>query len=204
MTNQENSTASLILQKAYQLFISQGYHATSMRHIAKECHIALSSIYNHFANKEDLFRHVFFTFHPYHDVLPFLENTNSNTPEEFIHNALMHAIDALDRRPGFLNLMFIEIVEFNGQHIRELAEALIPRGVKIAERITKQYPTHFKSIPPLIFIRSIIAFIFGFYVTDALVTPLNYQTNRHTAIRTLIDIFCHGVLNDNQEQQNPL
>ena len=195
-----SSTSDLILHTAYQLFIKQGYSATSMRHIAKETGIALSSIYNHFTNKEDLFRQVFFTFHPYHDVLPFLEDNSNLNPEEFIHNAISHAIEALDRRPGFLNLMFIEIVEFNGMHIRELFEMLYPRAEIIAKRAAKLYPNQLKPIPPLLFIRSVVALIFGFFVTDALASPLPQQVNRQMAINTFIDIFCHGVLNDVQSE----
>jgi AcrR family transcriptional regulator len=195
-----SSTADLILHTAYQLFIKQGYSATSMRCIAKETGIALSSIYNHFTNKEDLFRQVFFTFHPYHDVLPFLEDNSTSTAEEFIRNAISHAIEALDRRPGFLNLMFIEIVEFNGKHIRELFEMLYPRAEMIPKRLARLYPNQFKPIPPLLYIRSIIAFIFGFFITDALIGSFSQQVNRQMAINTLIDIFCHGVLNDVQQE----
>lgn len=189
-----SSTSELILQTAYKLFISQGYHATSMRQIAKDTGIALSSIYNHFTNKEDLFRQVFFAFHPYHDVLPFLEDDASPTAAAFIHNAISRAIAALDRRPGFLNLMFIEIVEFNGQHIRELFDMLYPRAIKVAKRIADRYPDQFKPFQPILFIRAVISFIFGFFITDAMITPLTTQVDRPTTIQTFIDIFCYGVL----------
>lgn len=43
-----------ILNVAIKLFSEIGYHATSMRLIAKEANIVQSSIYNHYKNKEAL------------------------------------------------------------------------------------------------------------------------------------------------------
>ncbi|MDH5716903.1 MAG: TetR/AcrR family transcriptional regulator [Spirochaetia bacterium] len=43
-----------ILECAIKLFSNKGYHATSMRNIAKEAGIVQSSIYNHYKNKETI------------------------------------------------------------------------------------------------------------------------------------------------------
>ena len=43
-----------ILYAALNLFSENGYHATSMRSIAKRANIVQSSIYNHFENKEGI------------------------------------------------------------------------------------------------------------------------------------------------------
>lgn len=48
-------TRESILEGAYQLFLRQGYHGTSMRQIAEEAGIALGGIYNHFSGKEEIF-----------------------------------------------------------------------------------------------------------------------------------------------------
>jgi len=53
------STREKILNEALDLFAAKGYHATSMREIAKAVGIKGSSIYNHFSGKEDIFSELF-------------------------------------------------------------------------------------------------------------------------------------------------
>ncbi|MCE7861481.1 MAG: TetR/AcrR family transcriptional regulator, partial [Chloroflexi bacterium CFX2] len=48
-------TRLAIEDAAVELFIEQGYHATSMRQIADRAGLALGGIYNHFASKEEIF-----------------------------------------------------------------------------------------------------------------------------------------------------
>ena len=48
-------TRAVLLDAAKRLFVSNGYHGTSMRQIADEAGLALGGIYNHFGNKEDIF-----------------------------------------------------------------------------------------------------------------------------------------------------
>jgi AcrR family transcriptional regulator len=53
------STREKILNQALDLFAEKGYHATSMREIAKAVGIKGSSIYYHFSGKEDIFSELF-------------------------------------------------------------------------------------------------------------------------------------------------
>lgn len=48
----------LILQEAAILFATHGYDRTSMRDVSEVCNISKSLLYHHFANKEDLYRHI--------------------------------------------------------------------------------------------------------------------------------------------------
>jgi len=56
------STKDLILDVALDLFSEKGFAATSIREIAKGVGIRKSSIYNHFASKDDIFRTLFSVF----------------------------------------------------------------------------------------------------------------------------------------------
>ena len=49
------ATRLAIEDAAIELFMEQGYHATSMRQIAKRAELALGGIYNHFASKDEIF-----------------------------------------------------------------------------------------------------------------------------------------------------
>jgi len=65
LTRRRN-TRQQILQEAYALFLSQGYHGTSMRSIATQAGISLGAIYNHFESKEEIFTELLEAHHPAH------------------------------------------------------------------------------------------------------------------------------------------
>lgn len=52
---EEKNTRELILQKALLLFATRGYAALSMRDLASEVGIRVSSIYHHFSSKQEIF-----------------------------------------------------------------------------------------------------------------------------------------------------
>ena len=94
--NRGDCTRISILQAAHDLFVSQGYHGTSMRQIASQAGIALGSLYNHFESKEDVFKNVFQDYHPYNDVLPAMMEASGETAEQVVRNALERILDRLN------------------------------------------------------------------------------------------------------------
>lgn len=56
--NDPANTRTVILQQARQLFLSQGYHKTTMRTIAETAGISTGPLYFHFRNKAEVFFHI--------------------------------------------------------------------------------------------------------------------------------------------------
>jgi len=54
----QNHTRTLILERARELFLSQGYHKTAMRTIAEAAGISTGPLYFHFRNKAEVFFHI--------------------------------------------------------------------------------------------------------------------------------------------------
>ncbi len=54
------SKKSLIVDTAATLFISKGYNSSSLREIAAKVNMEVSSIYSHFANKEEILKEICF------------------------------------------------------------------------------------------------------------------------------------------------
>ena len=65
-----DATRLTIEDAAVDLFLKQGYHATSMRQIADKAGLALGGIYNHFASKEEIFEGIIIDKHRYLVILP--------------------------------------------------------------------------------------------------------------------------------------
>jgi AcrR family transcriptional regulator len=186
-----------IVQAAHDLFVKQGYHGTSMRQIARSAEIALGGLYYHFNSKEQVFKEVFLRYHPYHDVMPVLISAEGETVEQVVGNTIKQMIQALGDHPDFMNLMFIEVVEFNSEHVGELASSLRPYQLEIVERIVQLDRDRLRPIPPLMLIRTFFGLFFSYLITEIVLAKQAPEEMRENALEYFIDIYLHGILRDN-------
>jgi AcrR family transcriptional regulator len=188
-------TRKAIIEAAYELFLQHGYAATSMRQIAKRAGLALGGIYNHFGGKEAIFSELILDRHPFWQVLPILLNTPSDDLESFIRIAAQAMVSELGRRPDFIKLMLIEIVEFNGRNIPGLMERIIPQALPMVERFG-QLKRLLHKMPPLVFFRAFIGFFFSYYITEFMIAGTPLAITQVNALDHFVEIFLHGVLAD--------
>lgn len=191
-TRGENTRLEIV-QAAHQLFIGQGYHGTSMRQIARTAGIALGSIYNHFSSKEDVFVAVLQAHHPYHEILHAAQVASGDTIETFVGGVATQLVAALSRHPEFLNLMLIEIVEFNSQHIPLLFNEIFPQLIPLVEKFTSNQ-SRLREIPVLIVMRAFVGLFFSFYITEALIGRQIPVQMKENGLEYFIDIFLHGIV----------
>jgi AcrR family transcriptional regulator len=187
-------TRLTILQAAHDLFIKQGYHGTSMRQIAKEADIALGGLYNHFTSKEAVFEAVFLAFHPYHQVLPLIQAAQGANPEQLVHDAIHRMVQVVEGRTDFMNLMFIEMVEFKSVHASQLFSSIFPQGMQILQHLVESYPKQIRSIPSSMVVRTFLGLFFGYYLTETALAPGAPEEFREDAMQYFIDVYLHGIL----------
>jgi AcrR family transcriptional regulator len=188
-------TRAEIVQVAHGLFMRQGFHGTSVRQIAQHAGITLSTIYNHFDSKEELFEVVFLEYHPYHEVIPALLAAEGDSEEAWVRDAAGRLVEALEQRPDFLNLMFIELVELNSVHITELFKNILPQAQLIAERFLNSQPG-VRPIPPLILVRTFLGLFFSYYITEKIMGASAPPEFHHNAMDHFVDIYLKGILKD--------
>jgi len=186
-------TRESILEGAYQLFRQQGYHGTSMRQIAEDAGIALGGIYNHFSGKEEIFTAVLEAYHPIHEIVPVIQASEGATIEEYVRNAAMGMMTALERQPGFLNLIFIEIVEFNSQHLPDLVDITFPKVMSIVSPFAESQ-NKLKNIPLQSIVRSFIGLMFMQFFAEKLVGSQFVAMPLEEAFEQTMQIFLHGIL----------
>jgi AcrR family transcriptional regulator len=195
-----DQTRANILAQAYRLFLKQGYHGTSMRQIADAADIALGAIYNHFSGKEALFKEVFLENHPYQEMLPAVIAASGDDPEGMVRDMARRMVDALLHRPAFLNLLFIELVEFNSVHTVELYENILPQVTQSIERMMNTWKDRIRPVPPVVLARAFIGLFFSYYLTDQILKPITklpapLQTQMQiNTMDNFVDIFLHGIL----------
>jgi AcrR family transcriptional regulator len=186
-------TRDRIVRAAHRLFIEQGYHGTSMRRIAEQAGLALGGIYNHFASKEDILAAVMMEHNPYWDIVPALEAAQGETAEELVRNAAAGMLAALENRPDDLQLVFIEIVEFKGQHFPQLFESLFPQMIGFAQKLV-QVNGDLRPIPPPTLIRAFVGFFFAYFMTEWLMGDQFLSESQSGAFDDFVDIYLHGIL----------
>jgi AcrR family transcriptional regulator len=190
-------TRQSILQAAYEAFLEKGYAATSMREIADRTGLALGGIYNHFDNKEAIFSELIVDRHPFHQILPLLQAAPGDTVEEFVRNAARSMLDELGRRPDFIKLMFIEMVEFNGRDFPEMFEVVFPQILPLIQRF-QSGQADMRPIPPFVLFRAFLGLFFSFYMTEFLLAGTPAATMQENALDHFVDIFLHGVMIDKE------
>jgi AcrR family transcriptional regulator len=190
---QPQDTRNQILEAAQHLFTEQGFHGTSMRQIAADAGIALGGIYNHFPSKENIFEIIFEQNHPYHDVLPILEQAQGDTPETLVRNAALRMLHALQARPHFLKLLFVELVEFKGIHLVELMNQVFLRGTMLIEGFLDENPT-LRPLPAPILLRSFLGLFVFYYFGELMLDPSGSPMFNQETFEHFIDIYLHGIL----------
>ncbi|MCX8063323.1 MAG: TetR/AcrR family transcriptional regulator, partial [Anaerolineales bacterium] len=153
-------TQEEIIQAAYRLFIQNGYHGTSMRQIAQEAHLAVASIYNHFQSKEQIFLAVLGRYHPIFEVLPRLAQMDAPDVPEFVRRAARFIAAHLDQRHDFLNLFFIELVEFRACHIPQLLEKNEPMLTSFIQNFVAK-KSNLRPFPPFVLARAFLGMFFA-------------------------------------------
>ncbi|MEW6030402.1 MAG: TetR/AcrR family transcriptional regulator [Chloroflexota bacterium] len=181
---------------ALELFMEQGYHATSMRQIAERAGLALGGIYNHFASKEEIFAAIIIDKHPYKQVLPLILAAEGETAEELIRNAARALVTELGSRPELLKLIFIELVEFNGKHISSLISEIAPKLIPMFENLVR-VRKNLRDFPPPILVRSFLGMFFSFYITELFIKDsIIYKLMPKNSFDLFVDIYLHGVIKE--------
>jgi AcrR family transcriptional regulator len=187
-------TRLAIEDAALELFIEQGYHATSMRQIADRVGLALGGIYNHFKSKDEIFEAIIVDKHPYKKVLPLILAAEGETIEEFLGNAFRVVINELSSQPYYVKLMLVEIAEFNGAHGAALIKEIAPKILPVFEKLVKTRKD-LRVTHPAILMRSFIGMVMSYMMTEIVLSNsiLKNLMPKNT-LDAYVDIYMHGVL----------
>ena len=195
-TKKGEVTRLAIEDAAISLFLEQGYHATSMRQIADRTGLALGGIYNHFTSKDEIFQGIIVDKHPYKQILPAILAAEGETVDEFFKNAATIIITELSKQPEFINLMFIELVEFKGKHGSLMLREIAPKVLPVFEKIVKSRK-NLRVTNPAVLMRSFFGMIISFFVTEMIISDsvISKLMPKNTA-DLYTDIFLHGILKE--------
>ena len=113
--------------------------------------------------------------------------------EAVVRDAARRMIAKLDQQPLFLNLIFIEVVEFKSKHVPLLFELFFPPMLEFVQRL--QTLGGLKPDLPLpVVLRSFVGLFFSFVITDMLIGQQMPMGLAPDALENYISIYLRGIL----------
>ena len=118
-----------ILDAALKLFSHRGYGATSVNDIAEEAGLSKGNLYHHFPDKETIFRDLL---DRYFEAIsrpdfPFNRALATGTFPENLEDLGHAARDAVRNYREYVALIYVDVVEFDGTHVRKFYEDMATR-----------------------------------------------------------------------------
>ena len=128
-TDRSERSRTLILDTALKLFAHRGYGATSVRDIAEEAGLSKGNVYHHLEDKESIFRALL---DRYFDAMsqpdfPFLRALASGTFPENLEEIGHAARETVKEYRDYVALIYVDVVEFDGSHIRKFYAEMAKR-----------------------------------------------------------------------------
>lgn len=185
---------------AKQLFIKQGFHATSMRDIAGRAGTSLGNLYNYYRTKEEILESIIGRYQKVIDVRlrgMFDEIEEPFQPESLIKFGRLVKGMVNDHHDYWL-LMYIDILEFENRHFRKMFEGLthnLRRRYSSYFAELKESEALYDGIDPAVGFTAAYMQFFNYFLVEKL-----FGGNRHFGINDdevivrLTEIFCRGVM----------
>ncbi len=202
MAQEERSARSReqILDAALRLFSRQGYRGTSMREIAEAAGLSTGNLYHHFPDKETIFRTLLDQYWAAIDSPDFPFNralAAGAFPDdrEGLARAAEESVKAWRRHVA---LIYVDVVEFEGTHIRKFYTEMSGRfgsfltrrwGERSLERRLRP------GVSPLSAVMFASRMFLYYFSTEILFgVPEQFGKPSREAIRDIADVLRHGML----------
>jgi AcrR family transcriptional regulator len=187
-------TRGRILEAAADLFARHGYHATSMRQVARRARVVPAAIYNHFESKERLFLAAFLEKAPQRALAEALDAADGVTAEALLRNGLHRMRQAMASRLDELRLVFVEVLEFDGKHAPDLAGLFLPRILNFVQRL-QDAPGNHRPVSAILVMRAVLGLFMSFTMTQAFISRVPGLEDDPAALDGLGDILLYGIMN---------
>jgi AcrR family transcriptional regulator len=191
---------------AKQLFIRQGFHATSMRNIAARAGTSLGNLYNYYPTKEAILGSII---SKYQQVVDdrlrsmFDEIEDPLNPDDLKRFARL-VKQMVNEHHEFWLLMYIDVLEFENQHFRKmfenLAQKLRHRFAKPFAELRRSGALHDGVDPAIGFTAAYMQFFNYFIVEKLFGGNLHLGISDEQAINSLTDIYSRGILRSKNQR----
>ena len=125
----------VVLDAALRLFAQHGYGATSVRQIAEEAGVSVGAVYHHFPDKESMFRALIEEYKTITNEprFPFYRAIRTGLFPNNLEQLGYAARDSVRQYRDYQALFFVDVIEFQGDHVREFYAGMAERFAGFVE-----------------------------------------------------------------------
>lgn len=179
---------------ALTLFKQRGFHGVGLREIAAEAGVSLGNIYNYYKGKEELFDSLLNRLHAGFSaegtpLAKYFETCSFPDDLEDLGRAVGKMVAA---HADYLTLIYIDIAEFDGRHVRPYYQGLRARFKKaLGGRISA---ADLGGVDPVVAFSAAYMQFFNFFIVERMIgAKRHFGLAEGTAVRTLAGIFRRGL-----------
>jgi AcrR family transcriptional regulator len=185
---------------AKELFIRQGFHATSMRDIASRAQTSLGNLYNYYRTKEAILESIIAKYQKVIDAR--LQRVFADIEKPFEPETLKRFGRAIRGMVGehhdFWLLMYIDVLEFENRHFRRMFQGLT---AKLRKQFAQQFAELKRQnaladgVDPAIGFTAVYMQFFNYFLVEKLFGGDNhFGITDDAVVNNLSRIFRHGIL----------
>lgn len=196
-----------ILDAALDLFSHQGYGATSVRNIAERAGVSTGNVYHHFPDKEAMYKALF---EEYWSAIsdpefPFNKALASGVFPDNLEQIGKASEKTVRRYRKYIALIYVDVVEFDGGHIRKFYS-------EMSQRFERFIATHGKEdlearlrpeVSPVSALMLATRFFLNYFSVEVLFGVKNHFGKANDEVITEIaDILRRGMLRPEMVDRN--
>lgn len=190
---------SRIEKAALRRFTRHGFNGVTMRDVAGDARVPLGSLYNYFADKEVLFKHLIESqskdfLNPDSPLVRYL--TDCRFPDG-LENMAEAIAASVDHSADYFKLMYVDVVEFDGRHIRSVFSNL---ESKFRDALTEKFKSagmlgRDRSIDPSFAFVTLYLTFYQYFILTKLFGASNVfeRKNDQRVIKDLVRLFRSGI-----------
>lgn len=188
-----------ILRAALRLFSTVGYHGTSMRDIAQAARASTGNVYHQFPDKESLFRELL---QQYWDAIASPDHPLNRALAEGAFPADLEKLaraarESVEKYRPYVALIYVDVVEFDGSHIRRFYEDMASRFGAFIDGNRDRIPVDRlrDGVSPLAAVMTASRFFLQYYAVEILFgVPNHFGVDDETALKQIVEILNFGML----------
>jgi AcrR family transcriptional regulator len=108
---------------ASKVMLKKGYHATTIREIARECGMSMGQLYTYISSKDDVlyivFRQMYQTFIEH---IKLSKQEEVKAPVDRLREAIMHTLKFMSSQGKYVQLLFTESRHLDKQHLNAILD----------------------------------------------------------------------------------
>jgi TetR/AcrR family transcriptional regulator, acrAB operon repressor len=187
-----------IMRAALKLFSTRGYHGTSVRDIAHAARVSTGNVYHQFQDKESIFNALL---EQYWEALArpdeaFIRALADGAFPNDLQRLARGARESVDQHRAYVALIYVDVVEFEGTHIRRYYSDMASRFQAFLEanRDRLALDRLRDGVRPLTAIMMASRFFLQYYAVELLFgVPNHYGVDDETALAQVVDILKFGM-----------